>query len=324
MARPPSAVKRIRTAVANIVSKIIGGLEAYFKGRVPIEVEKLEKWGQSARLLAEKPSRDLDEFYFIHDVLANSPAVNAAVTKMAEDATLDENGDSTGFGVLVKVEPLDIDDEESTTKARDFKRELAAKIEDFIFRTGIGHNAKQYIKKTLYAGDCFAECHIYLDPETGLGRIERIKELPTFQMRPIWNESGELTGYKQSQFKNDRSPVVWDVPAQILHWKNESCDYLPLGRSVLAKLRNRWESFKIVEMDFIAAVHTRAVSPEIHYLGRKTGLDTVSDGSIEEYYQKLIDSPSDTRRYYVVREGQTRIDFPKTGDAASLDTLLRI
>jgi len=324
MARPLSPVKRVRDAVANIVVKIAGGLEAYFKGSLSLEVEKLEKFGQAGRLLAEKPTRDLDEFYFIHDVMANSPAVNAAITKMSEDATLDEKGDAVGLGFMVKVEPLDSESEDSQKTARDFKRELVALIEDFVLRTRIGYNAKHYVRKMLYAGDCFAENHIYLDSETGFGRIELVRELPTFQMRPIWDERGTLTGYKQSMYLRDKDPVVWDVPAQIIHWKHESCDYYDLGRSILAKFKQRWDDYKIIAMDLIAAIHTRAVAPEVHYLGRKTGLDTVSDTAIEEYYQKLFDNPADTRRYYVVREGQTRIEFPKTGDAANLEALLKI
>ena len=323
MARPISAVKKVRDAVANVVSKVAGGLASYFKGEPSIAVEKMDQFGQKGRMIAEKPSKDFDAFYLIHDIMANSPAVNAAVRKMAEDAAVDDHGDAAGLNFMVKVEALDEEAAESKKVAREFKRTLVRLLEDFLVRTGLGYNAKHYIRKQLYAGNCFAENHIYINPETALGRIELIRELPTFQMHVNWNERMQLVGYTQKQYRNDKG-VHWDTPAQIIHWKNDACDYFTDGRSILLMLESRWESFKIIEMDLIAGIHTRAVAPEVHYLGRKTGLDSVSDDQIDEYEQQLFENPADTRRYYVVREGQTRIEFPKTGDAAALESLLNI
>lgn len=320
MARPLSVKKRLKDIVDRI-SALLGD-NSPREGKTPVPGSWLSKITQQGRVTAERPTRDFDAFAYVQDVLANMPAATAAIRQLAEDVALDENGDSRAWTLSIKADPID-DSEGSKKKLKEFK-DLAQRVfTDYALRTGIGYNAKHYVFKMLSAGDCFAEQIITLDSSTGLGRIEKIKELPTWQMRVIEDDSGNVTAYEQWLQKGfSQNNVRWQIPAQIIHLAYNPCDYLAYGQTVFAHLRGRWEQFKLIELDLISAIHTRATDPEIHLLGRKDSYDIITDEKLQKYRQELLDNPNDIQRFYVGRQGEIEYVFPKTGSSDAVTALL--
>lgn len=326
MARPSKAAQRWRK-IKEILGRVTGGLlgDAEYKAKPVVDPERLGAQGGSYRLVAERPSRNHEDFNFIQDILASSPAVESAISKLAQDAAVDENGDDRGWSIQITVDPVDTDDPKSEEakaarkRARELRRALQRRIDEFLSRTNLGYKTQSYIEKTLSAGDCFAELDIFIDETTWTGAIRGIKELPTWQMFVIPGSKGQAVGYRQ-QTRADRDPIVWPVMGQIVHFRANPSDYFLYGRSELAPLRNRWEQFKLLEMDLFAAIHSRAVSPEVHYLGREGAFGDVSNDEIEAYKAKLLDDPTDINRFYVVKKGQTEIDV-LTGDSEAIRVL---
>lgn len=327
MARPSNKT-RIWKRLKDAVSRAYGAFTGEYQGRPTIEAEKLERTSTStARLLAEKPARAHEDFTFIQDILSTCPAVEDAISTLAQDAAVDENGDDRGWAAIVKVDPLDAadpDDEnkENKKRARQLRRELQLIIDKLVARTRIGYKTESFTKKFLSSGDCFAELDIRLDLETGTGWIAGMKELPTWQMFPILDTKGNCVGYRQ-QPSDKKDPVIWSIPAQIIHWKINGCDYFPFGQSELLPLRTKFEQLKLIELDLLAAAHSRAVAPEVHYIGRETLYQDTSDEELREYRRKLQEDPTDVTRYYVVKKGQTEIDV-LDGDSKAVDALLEL
>lgn len=323
MARPLSVGKRLKEIVRDFLTDYIGGKPAERLGKPGISAKELVKLTQTGRARAEKPTRDFDNFAYVQDLLANMPAAVAGIRQLTEDTAVDENGGDRCWTLAVKVDSISDDPSDAELKQLNDFKETAQKIfDDYALRTGIGYNAKHYIFKFIIAGDCFATQDISLDTETGLGRIECIRELPTWQMRVLWDETGQLQGYEQWQFINDRVPISWTIPAQMIHWKYHPSDYIPYGQTIFSHLRGRWEQFKLIELDTIAAIHTKSVDPEIHKLGRKDGLDRLSDEEVNAYRQSLLDNPTDINRFYVVREGEAEIEFTHGREADAVLGLL--
>lgn len=332
MARPISVGKRIKQLVDDLLVDILGGRSGERKGKPPVPPTRLGRITQLNRIRAERPTRDLDTFAYVQEVLANMPAATAALRQLSEDVALDETGDPRAWTLAVKVDPID-EDAATADKIADFKDTCQKIFDEYALRTGIGDSAKNYVYKMMTAGDCFAEQIITLNSD-GFGRIERIRELPTWQMRVIWDASGELTGYEQwlfgSGFANGpltrsvgTNAIVWNIPAQIIHWKFHDTDYMPYGETIFAHLRNRWEQFKLVEVDCIAAIHTHAIDPTVVLLGGKDNYgERVSDEDIAAYEQKLRDNPADINRFFVGRQGEVEYDFPKTGTADAVQKLV--
>lgn len=317
MARPTNkkrALDKIKEIMSRFGRGVFGGV-----GLPSMSASRLTKFGSaSARIRSERPSRDLDEFAYIQDILSNCPAIDYALAKLAHDASVDENGDDRGWSAMVNVMPED-DSDESLEFAAKLQRDMQKVLEAFVTRTQLGSRTKSYIRKALAAGDCFAELDITIDPSTGFGRIEAIRELPTWQMFVIRDDAGNTIGYRQTT-PDTHDTVVWSIPGQIVHWKNNDSDYLPYGLTELARLRNRWEQFKLLDMDLFAAIHTRAVSPEVHYVGRESTFGDVSDDAVDRYRQKLLDDPTDINRFYVVKQGQTKISVLE-GDSEAVNAL---
>lgn len=261
------------------------------------------------------------------------PAAVAALWQLSEDVALDESGDPRAWSLSVKADPID-DSEETSKKIKDFQDECQRIFDQWALRTRIGYNTKAFVFKFVSAGNCYAEQVISLDSATGLGRTENIRELPTWQMREIWNDQGETVAYEQHRFRNsgfaggatrqaaDKNVIRWNIPAQIVHWKYRATDYIPGGQSCFAPLRGRWEQFKLVELDTIAAIHTHSVDPEVHLLGNKEGFDRLTDDDLRSYEQQLRDNPTDINRFYVGRMGEVEYTFPKTGSADAVTKLV--
>lgn len=320
MARPLNVNKRLRELVDGLLQDIFGR-NVPRKGRPPTTPSRLGKLYQLNRLRAERPTRDLDNFAYIQEVLANMPAAYAACRQLSEDATLDESGDPRAWNLVVGIDPLD-DSAGTKEKIADFKDTIKAIFTDYALRTGIGDEAKNYVFKFITAGDCFAEQSITLDTATGFGRIEKITELPTWQMFVRWDDQGNLIGYEQRLFRSTGDPdATWDIPAQIIHWKFHPTAYIQYGESIFAHLRNRWEQFKLIELDTIGAIHTHAVDPEVHLLGNEDGT-RLTDDEINKYKAELKDNPTDINRFYVGRKGEVEYEFPKTGSADAVQKLI--
>lgn len=323
MARPLSVTKRLKEIVKEFLTDYSGGKPTERRGKPGISAAELARVTQVGRARAEKPTRDFDLFAYVQDLQANMPAAVAAIRQLAEDVTVDENGAPRCWTIAVKVDAIDEEPSESAQKQLTEFKQMAQKIfDDYAQRTHIADNAKDYVYKFIVAGDCFATQDISLDTETGLGRIECIRELPTWQMRVVWDESGDLQGYEQWMYVKDKVPVSWTVPAQIIHWKYHPTDYIPYGQTIFSHLRGRWEQFKLIELDTIAAIHTKSVDPEVHKLGRKDGFDRLSDDEVEKYRQTLLDNPTDINRFYVVREGEAEIEFTHGREADAVLGLL--
>ena len=328
MPRKPSFTKKLKDIVDSLVSQVVGGKQGKYRSGKPslsagTYKNTIGNLGNN-RIRTEKPTRNLPEFAFIMDILSSSPAINSALRKLSEDAALDENGDIRAWSLVIKTE-IDDDDqnkEDLRKNARELRRTLQIIFENYTKRTGIGYNTKHYIYKTLSAGDCFAEQEIDLDVDSGLGQIARIKELPTWQMRPIKDDDGELIAYEQWRSSNEKNPIRWNVPAQIIHWKNHAVDYMDYGDTIMTSFQNRWEAFKLMELDLLAAIHTKAVSPEVHKVGSIDNIDKATPEQLEEYEQKLRDNPADINRFYVVAQGEVEIEFPKvSGDHQAIKVL---
>jgi hypothetical protein len=290
-------------------------------GKPPLQKERLQLLGQQGNVRIERPTRDFSLFSYIMDVKANMPPADQALWQMAEDAALDENGERCAWGISVKVEPLD-DSEASEEVAEKLCEDMQVIGESFANRTGVGYRTKHIIHEMVEAGNCFVEQHIDLNTETGLGQVDCIMMLPTWQMRPVHDDLGHLIGYDQCLIARDRYPVHWTIPQQIVHFKYRGKDYKPFGDSIYEPLKGRWEQFKLIELDLIVAIHTRAVPPELHKLGKQGRLDGPSEKEIKDYKQELRDNPADINRFYVVRTGEVEIEFPNTSDADSIRALL--
>ncbi len=321
MARPSNTARRWKQIKEKIASIADGWAFGDFKGKPAMEVERMTKFSDADwRLIAEKPTRSLSDFNFIFDIISSCHMVEAAISKLAHDAAVDENGDDRGWAAIIKVEPLE-DTEEAKEQATIVRKEAQAIINKFVSRTGIGYKTQSYIKKFITAGDCFAELDIALDPATGLGHINGIRELPTWQMYKALDEHGNTTSFYQVS-AGEKKPVVWTIPAQIAHFRSNMCDYLPYGQSELMPLRNEWEKFKLLDMDVTLAVHTRAVKAEVHYLGRESGYgyQDIDAEELKQYKSRLQDDPTDLNRFYVVKQGQTKIET-LDGDASAVRIL---
>jgi hypothetical protein len=327
MARPSNKT-RIWKRLKDAVSRAYGAFTGEYQGRPTIESQKLERTSSStSRLLAEKPARSHEDFTFIQDILSTCPPVEDAISTLSQDAAVDENGDDRGWAAIVKVDPLDSDDpddenKENKKRARQLRRELQLILDRFVARTRIGYKTESFTKKFLSAGDCFAELDIRLDLETGMGFIAGMKELPTWQMFPMLDSKGNVIGYRQ-QPSDKKNPVIWSIPAQVIHWKINGCDYFPFGQSELLPLKNKFEQLKLIELDLLAAAHSRAVAPEVHYIGRETLYQDTSDEELREYRRKLQEDPTDVTRYYVVKKGQTEIDVLQ-GDSKAVEVLMQL
>lgn len=321
MARPRDTAKLIRDAVSNLIDGILGRTTPR-KGKIASLPSRFGRLTEQNRLRAERPTRDLDNFAYIQEVLGNMPAAHAAIQQLSEDVALDESGDPRAWTLAVFPDPID-DSDENQKKIADFEDLCQGIFDDYALRTGIGDEAKNYVFKFLTAGDCFAEQTITIDSKTGLGRIEKITELPTWQMRVKWNDAGDLTGYEQFLYKGLGSipDASWDIPAQVIHWTYRPTAYIPYGRSIFEHLRGRWEQFKLVELDTIGAIHTHAMDPEVHLLGSKDGM-RVSDEEIRAYEARLRDNPTDINRFYVGRQGEVDYTFPKTGNSDAVSKLI--
>jgi hypothetical protein len=321
MARPRDLGKLIKDTVGNLLGEILGRTTPR-KGKIASSPTRFGRLTQSNRLRAERPTRDIDNFAYVHEVLANMPAANAAIRQLSEDVALDESGDPRAWTLSVKIDPLD-DSDASKNKVSEFEDLCQGIFDDYALRTGVGDEAKNYVFKFLTAGDCFVEQTVTLDSKTGLGRIEKITELPTWQMRVKWSEDGDLTGYEQFLYKGLGSvpDAAWDIPAQIIHWKYHPTTYIQYGESIFAHLRGRWEQFKLVELDTIGAIHTHAVDPEVHLLGGEDGM-RATDKEIADYEARLRDNPTDINRFYIGRQGEVDYTFPKTGNSDAVSKLL--
>ena len=322
MARPSNTARRWKQLKEKLNSITSSWFAGDYKAKPSMEVERMTKFSDAEwRLIAEKPTRSLSDFNFIFDILSSCPMVEGSISKLAHDAAVDENGDDRGWAAIIKIEPLDEDDEESKEQAAKLRKQTQTVINKFVSRTGIGYKTQSYIKKFISAGDCFAELDIQIDPTTGLGSIQGIRELPTWQMYKSLDEHGNTISYYQVT-AGSKEPIVWSLPAQIVHFRTNMCDYLPYGQSELMPLRNEWEKFKLLDMDVTLAVHTRAVKAEVHYLGRESGYgyQDISVDELKEYKRRLQDDPTDLNRFYVVKEGQTRIDT-LDGDASAVRIL---
>ena len=320
MARPLNIGKRLKSLVDDFISSYVGSNPSG-AGRPALTPKQLQTFNQAGRIRAEKPTRDFDTFAFVQEVLANMPAANAALWQLAEDVALDESGDPRAWSLSIKADPID-DTAENKTKIDDFSDQCQRIFDDWALRTGIGYNTKSYVFKFVSAGSCFVEQVPEIDTSTGMGRVESINELPTWQMREIWDDTGKTVSYQQWRTINDNSPITWQIPAQIIHWKYRPTRYIPGGQSCFIPLRGRWEQFKLVELDTIAAIHTRAVDPEITLLGRKDGYDRLTDDELRLYEQKLRENPTDLNRFYVGRLGEVEYVFPKTGSADAVSKLV--
>lgn len=307
--------KRLKELFA-AVSDVIRGVEMKGKAGTP---GRSRGTVSAYRLRTESPSRDRDIFAYVQEVLASSPRIHRVIEKLAQDASVDENGADLGWSLMMRVEPLD-DSEDARKVSRELTRTFQRITDQFIKRTKLGYMTEAVLEKAMQAGDCMAELGISLDPATGFGRIEEIRELPTWQIHAETNDAGRIIGYKQVGPVDDKKGPVWVYPAQIVHWKAKPCHYMPYGVSKLMPLRVRWEQFKLLEMDLFAAIHSRAVRPEVHYIGRAQSFGEVSDEAIDAYKQKLIDDPSDINRYYVVKEGLTKIQVLE-GDSEAVAAL---
>lgn len=288
-----------------------------------IERTQLEKLTQRGRVRAERPTRDRDWFFYIMDVEANMPSVSQALTSMSEDVAHDERGDERAWSINATVEPLD-DSPESRQVARDLRQVIQQIGDDFADRTGIGYFTKHYVREFLSTGNCFAEQWISLDNETGFGQVERIKQLPTWQIRPIWDDLGDLVAYEQWTVDNDNYPIRWNIPQQVIHWKYRGKQYTQYGMSVLEPLMGAWERFKLIELDYVMAIHTRSVAPMIVSVGDETApITDIEDGELKKVERKLRENPADINRYYVVAAGYQEITFPNTGDADAITVLAK-
>lgn len=324
MARTVSFSSKFKQIVKDFVIKTIGGIPTPNKrGKLPVDLAKLKAFSYSGRVRAEKPTRSFQDFAFITEILANSPSIHSAVRKLAQDTALDENGDERAWSPSVNFE-IDYENasEETKSLARESKRQMQIVLQEFASRTDIGYNTKHYVFKFMTAGDCFAELDISLDTKTGLGKIESIRELPTFQMSPTWDESGNLIGYQQNRFINDANPIIWTIPQQVIHWKHNAIGYFPLGQTIFSGFESRWEQFKLIEIDLLSAIHIRVTAPEIHYLGDKEAGEPISDLEKERYKAMLLENPTDINRFYVVDESQVKIEFPQNQDFQSVKVLL--
>lgn len=321
MARPSNTARRWKQLKEKISSITGNWFSGNFQGKPSMEVERLTKYSDAEwRLIAEKPTRAVSDFNFIFDILSSNPTIEGAVSKLTHDAAVDENGDDRGWAAIIKVEPVD-DTEAARKQAVALRKEIQTVVNKFVSRTGIGYKTHSYIKKFVTAGDCFAELDIDLDPATGLGRINGIRELPTWQMYRSLDDYGNTTNYYQVAAK-EKNPIVWTLPAQIIHFRSNRCDYLPYGQSELMPLRNEWEKFKLLDMDVTMAVHTRAVQAEVHYLGRESGygFQDIDPDELKEYKNRLQDDPTDINRFYVVKQGQTKIEMLE-GDSSAVKVL---
>jgi hypothetical protein len=327
VARPTNKT-RIWKRLSEAVSRAYGAFVGEYQGKPTVEPVPRRANGLSAsRLRMEKPARDFADFTFVQDILTNSPPVENAISTLSQDVAVDENGDDRGWSAIVKVDPIEADEpddenKENKKKARKLRRELQAILDRFVQRTRIGYKTESYTKKMLSAGDCFAELDIRIDLDSGTGFIAGMRELPTWQMFPILDSKGNVVGYRQ-QPSAKKDPVVWTVPAQIVHWKINGCDYFPFGQSELLPLQSKYEQTKLIELDLLAAAHSRAVAPEVHYIGRETLHQDTSDEELKEYRRMLQDDPADVTRYYVVKKGQTEIDV-LDGDAAAVEVLMKL
>mgnify|MGYP001596015061 FL=1 len=321
MARPSNTTRRWKQLKEKVTAVASEWFSGNSQGKLSMEAEKLTRYSDGKwRLIAEKPTRAISDFNFIFDILSSSPVIEGAISKIAHDAAVDENGDDRGWAAMVKVEPLD-DTDESKAHAVAIRKEAQTVINKFVSRTGIGYKTQSYIKKFLIAGDCFAELDFELDPSTSLGQINGIRELPTWQMYKSLDDFGNTISFYQVTSVS-KDPITWAIPAQIVHFRSNICDYLPYGQSELMPLRNEWEKFKLIDMDVTMAVHTRAVAAEVHYLGRESGygFQDISPEELKEYKKKLNDDPTDINRFYVVKQGQTKIE-KLDGDATAVKIL---
>lgn len=329
MARPKDVLKWFKSVVDSM-----RGTKAELpkKGQPPLSVQKMNLNLSGGRVRLERPTRNFLDFSYIMDVLANCPAATDALWQMAQDTALDENGERSAWGINVKVEPLE-DTDASEKVASDLRDKLQMIADEYPDTTGIGYDTKFFVHEFLVAGDAFAEQEIDFDPSTGTGSVRKIKMLPTWQMRPVWDDMGILIAYEQWLYSNQsanayytstsrfsESQIRWTIPQQIIHWKNRKKSYMPYGESQLMPLRGRWEQLKLVELDLIVAIHTRAVSPEVYTIGKGGSVSTPQQRADLE--QKLKDNPADINRVYVIQEGEVTIEFPKTGDADSIRALL--
>lgn len=322
MGRPANIVKIIKKVISEFR---LGGFNKpnTESGRIPNPKDRYRNSYWEPYRRAEKPTHRKNEFRFMMDVLTCMPAAENAFRMLADDAAHDENGDDTAWSILPTVEPLS-DSETDENVAEELQEQLLQLGDDYISRTKIGYKTKHIIYLFMTRGDCFGEQIIYVDPETGFGQIDGIKVLPTFQMRCVSDDFGNPKAYEQHTDQNDRNPIVWSIPQQIVHWAFNKFDYNKYGESALAALRDRWEKFKLVELDALMALHSRAIAPEIHKIGTDGDRRGVSDDVIEDYKAKLGDQPNDMHRRYVVKKGYVDIDVLKTGDAQSIETLFRI
>lgn len=320
MARPTNkarALAKIRDIFTQVADAIFWG----GKGRPTVTAERINRSnGGESRIAMERPFRDMNTFLYIQEILSVCPAVEYGINKLAQDAAVDENGDDRGWSLIVRVDTDEDASDEERIAAYDLQRELTNVGNALISRTGIGNSTESYIYKMLTAGNCFAEMDISLDPVTGFGRIEGVRELPTWQMYKTLDDHGNTTSYYQ-RTEASKDPIVWAIPGQILHWKMNGCDYLPYGMSELLPLKNRFEQFKLLEYDLFVAIHTRAVAPVVHEIGRDSAFHDVSDDEVREYKNSLQENPGDINRFYVVKKGQTNIKV-LDGDAVAVRALL--
>lgn len=319
MPRSPNLIKRLRD---RILDYGLGGYQDKANtqtGMVPIAKDKFS-WTQLSRRRAELPTRHWHEFNYVYDVLSTMPAAENALWQLADDVAHDEDGDACGWSICAMVEALD-DSEEAKKDAKELRLQLERIGSDFEERTGAGYKTKHFAHEFLACGDCFGEIVISMDVSSGIGRIEAIKQLPTWQIHVNADEKGTVQSYEQQIYSGDRNPNKWTIPQQIIHWKYRAKDYFKYGESAFAPLRGRFEQFKLLELDFLVAVHTRAVSPEVHKLGRPGGRDSIGPEGVARYKQRMSDDPADITRRYVVETDKVNIEFPKTGDADSIRAL---
>lgn len=321
----PSLFKRLGSVIKDYALDWLGDKDdkTIRQSRPALERTQLERLTQRGRVRAERPTRDRDWFFYIMDVEANMPAVSQALTQMAEDVALDENGDDRAWSINVTVEPTD-DTDEAHKVARELRKTIQQLGDDFADNTHIGYYTKHYVREFLSTGNCFAEMWISLDNETGLGGVEYINQVPTWQTRPIWNDYGDLVAYEQWTVDNDNSPIRWNIPQQIIHWKHRGKQYLQYGMSVLEPLMGAWERFKLIELDYVMAIHTRSVAPMIVSVGDEDNpIEDLESDELKKVERKLRENPADINRYYVVAAGYQEITFPNTGDADAIEILAK-
>lgn len=255
--KPPSQLQRIITGVRRRFFPAVGTPNENAQGYKRANYNfSTYNGGGSAFWFDEEivsvPIRHARVATLLQEINRYCPEVAKTIEVITDDVFSSEDGDDQGWKIA------DEKPDGTPVNAR-IKKELDLLILNVIG----GRELRWAVEGILEDGDAFG--FIILNKE--LTSIERIMELPTWELFRIEDDQGVLEKFEQRQSIYDTAPIQLE-PILTVHWRYRK-DKL-YGRALALELLPDWEDLKEVLIDKRRASRAIGINPNVHKMPKGT------------------------------------------------------